>query len=163
MRAVHTIHASQHLPITLEEAWEFFSTPHNLEALTPCDLSFQILSSSHETMVEGQIISYAIQLFPLIKMPWITEITHVKDQQYFIDDQRKGPYALWHHRHEFEETPNGVLMRDILHYTLPFGFLGKIAHALFVKKKLRAIFSYRQNMLLERFGANSQPPTLDFA
>jgi len=102
-------------------------------------------------MVEGQIISYKIKLMPLVWINWVTEIKQVKDNHFFVDDQRSGPYKIWHHRHTFTETENGVLMQDQVHYLLPFGFIGKIAHTLFVKAQLKRIFAYRTEMLAERF------------
>jgi ligand-binding SRPBCC domain-containing protein len=151
--AIHVINSEQELPITMDEAWEFFSTPKNLEKLTPKNLQFKILTCSHDTMVEGQIISYKIRLMPLVWMNWVTEITNIKDKEYFIDDQRSGPYKIWHHRHTFTETKNGVLMQDQVHYLLPFGFIGKIVHALFVKAQLKRIFEFRTEMLAEHFGS----------
>ncbi len=139
----------------MDEAWEFFSTPANLEKLTPKNLQFKILTCSHDTMVEGQIISYKIRLMPLVWMNWVTEIKQVEDKHFFVDDQRSGPYKIWHHRHTFTETENGVLMQDQVHYLLPFGFIGKIVHTLFVKAQLKRIFSYRTEMLAERFGGSA--------
>ena len=104
-------------------------------------------------MIEGQIISYKIRLFPFVWMNWVTEITHVKDGSHFIDNQRSGPYKIWHHRHSFTETENGVLMKDEVHYLLPFGIIGKIVHSLFVKAKVKSIFKFRTQMLNEKFGA----------
>ncbi|MFT5906026.1 MAG: ligand-binding SRPBCC domain-containing protein [Cryomorphaceae bacterium] len=150
--AIHVINSEQELPISIDEAWEFFSTPANLEKLTPKSLRFKILTCSHDTMVEGQIISYKIRLMPLVWMNWVTEIKQVEDKHFFVDDQRSGPYKIWHHRHTFTETENGVLMQDQVHYLLPFGFIGKIVHTLFVKAQLKRIFSYRTEMLAERFG-----------
>jgi ligand-binding SRPBCC domain-containing protein len=149
---IHIINSEQELPISMDEAWAFFSTPANLETLTPKNLQFKILSSSHDTMVEGQIISYKIKLMPLVWINWVTEIKQVEDNHFFVDDQRSGPYKIWHHRHTFTETENGVLMQDQVHYLLPFGFIGKIVHTLFVKAQLKRIFSYRTEMLTERFG-----------
>lgn len=150
--AIHVINSEQELPISIDEAWEFFSTPANLEKLTPKSLRFKILTCSHDTMVEGQIISYKIRLMPLVWMNWVTEIKQVEDKHFFVDDQRSGPYKIWHHRHTFTETENGVLMQDQVHYLLPFGFIGKIVHTLFVKAQLKRIFSYRTEMLAEKFG-----------
>ncbi|MEZ7956388.1 MAG: SRPBCC family protein [Rubritalea sp.] len=149
--AIHVINSEQELPISMDEAWAFFSTPANLEKLTPKNLRFKILSCSHDTMVEGQIISYKIRLMPLVWMNWVTEIKQVKERHFFVDDQRSGPYKIWHHRHTFTETENGVLMQDQIHYLLPFGMIGKIVHALFVKAQLKRIFSYRTEALAQKF------------
>ena len=150
---IHVLNSEQELPISLEEAWDFFSTPRNLEQLTPSDMRFKIITCSHDKMIEGQIISYKIRLFPFVWMNWVTEITHVKDGSHFIDHQRSGPYKIWHHRHSFTETENGVLMKDEVHYLLPFGIIGKIVHSLFVKAKVKSIFKFRTQMLNEKFGA----------
>jgi len=149
--AIHVINTEQELPISIDEAWEFFSTPKNLEKLTPGNLQFKILTCSHESMVEGQIISYKIRLMPFVWISWVTEITYVEKNAFFIDDQRSGPYKIWHHRHTFTETENGVLMKDQVHYLLPFGIIGKIVHALSVKSQLKKIFDYRYKTLEEMF------------
>ena len=148
---VYRLYREQTLPISKAEAWDYFSTPRNLEELTPKEIGFKILTCSHEKMVEGQIISYKVKVFPLIWIHWVTEITFVKEGEYFIDDQRSGPYAMWHHRHTFKESDDGVLMEDEVHYALPFGFIGRIMHKLFIGKKLQRIFDYRVEMLDERF------------
>ncbi len=153
--AIHVINSEQELPISMDEAWAFFSTPANLEKLTPKNLQFKILTCSHDTMVEGQIISYKIRLMPFVWMNWVTEIKQVEENNFFVDDQRSGPYKIWHHRHTFTETENGVLMQDQVHYLLPFGFIGKIVHTLFVKAQLKRIFNYRKEMLAERFGGKA--------
>ena len=149
---VHVLKQQQVLPISLQEAWEFFSTPRNLNDITPADLGFTMTYSSSEKMVEGQIITYRIRIAPLIHVPWVTEIKSVKEPQSFIDNQISGPYTLWHHLHQFEETPEGVLMTDLVHYALPFGPFGSIADAVFVRRKLEHIFSYRRQTLEKHFG-----------
>jgi ligand-binding SRPBCC domain-containing protein len=146
------------LPVTLEEAWAFFSSPRNLANITPEKLGFQIISAHHGvTMYPGQIIEYTVR--PLIGIPlyWMTEITHVEDQVYFVDEQRFGPYSLWHHQHHFKAVEGGVEMTDIVHYKLPMGFLGGIAHGLFVKKQLQGIFDYRYKKAEELFGKPAIP------
>jgi len=148
---VYRLYREQTLPISKTEAWEFFSTPRNLEQLTPKEIGFKILTCSHEKMVEGQIISYKVNVFPLIWIHWVTEITYVSEGEYFIDDQRSGPYAMWHHRHTFKQTEAGVLMQDEVHYAMPFGILGQLMHKLFIGKKLQRIFDYRYAMLEEKF------------
>ena len=147
----YTIQCEQEIPISLNEAWEFFSRPGNLEKLTPKDIGFEILHNDSEVMHEGQIICYKIGILPMIKVNWVTEITKVIDKVRFVDDQRVGPYKLWHHTHEFVETTNGVLMKDRVHYALPFGIIGKIAHVLFVRKKLQQIFAFRKQAVEEFF------------
>lgn len=144
----------QKLPISLAEAWEFFSSPHNLAEITPAYMGFEILSDSGSgEMYPGQIITYYVRPLPGFRFFWMTEITHVKEKNYFIDEQRFGPYAFWHHTHSFKEIPGGVEMTDLVHYKLPFGPFGSLAHAIFVKHRLSAIFDYRFQVLSKRFGA----------
>jgi ligand-binding SRPBCC domain-containing protein len=143
----------QRLPISLDEAWDFFSSPRNLKEITPAYMGFTILSNSDsEKMYAGQIITYKVR--PVLGIPlfWMTEITHVEDKKYFVDEQRFGPYALWHHAHFFKAIEGGVEMTDLVNYKLPLGFLGNIAHAVFAKKQLEGIFDYRVKVLDEKFG-----------
>jgi ligand-binding SRPBCC domain-containing protein len=137
----------QILPMSLDEAWEFFSNPANLNSITPAYMKFKILTNSGKRMYPGQIITYTVR--PVLGIPlfWMTEITHVKEKEYFIDEQRRGPYAFWHHTHLFKSVPGGVEMTDIVHYRLPFGILGRLFHRLFVQKQLNSIFDYRYSTL----------------
>jgi ligand-binding SRPBCC domain-containing protein len=136
----------------LDEAWHFFSSPANLDAITPDDLGFHITSPLAGKMFDGQIITYRVRIAPLVHVTWVTEIKCVEESCAFVDEQRFGPYKFWHHRHEFEAVPGGVLMRDKVHYALPFGPFGAIAHALFVRRKLERIFGFRKKLLADRFG-----------
>ncbi len=149
----YSIKSTQHLPISLEEAWSFFSSPNNLAKITPPDMGFIITSDKKdgEQMYAGQIITYIIKPMFGIPVKWMTEITHVKDKEYFIDEQRFGPYKLWHHRHHFEKTENGVLMHDEVNYVLPFGILGSVAHTLFIRKRVEEIFEYRTKVVDKLF------------
>lgn len=151
--AAHSIKTVQKIPISLEKAWEFFSNPANLQAITPVDMGFIVISKHHGSkMYAGQLLEYTVK--PVLGIPvyWMTEITQVKDKEYFIDEQRYGPYNLWHHQHHFKEIPGGVEMMDIIHYKNPLWFLGRIANALFVKKKLEAIFKFRFEKVEQMFG-----------
>lgn len=150
---IYRLEREQHLPISLTEAWTFFSKPENLEKITPKDLHFRILNKSGEAIHAGQMISYHVAPVAGIKMFWLTEITHVKDKNYFVDEQRTGPYQLWHHAHYFEETSNGIVMKDIVHYALPLGILGRLAHAIFVRQRLQHIFNFRMKILDQLFKA----------
>ncbi len=153
MSKVYGIKTVQKIPITLTEAWVFFSKPDNLKKITPSELGFNIISKHHgETMYAGQIIEYKISPVMGIPLYWMTEITHVEKGNYFIDEQRYGPYSLWHHQHHFKEIENGVEMTDIIHYKLPLYFLGDIANALFVKAQLRKIFDHRFKAVEDLFG-----------
>jgi len=134
----------QLIPAPFEKVWHFFSRPENLDAITPDDMSFEIVSDIANTaMYEGMLIQYKVSPLLNIKMNWVTEITHIRDKQYFIDEQRFGPYALWHHQHHFKQTDGGILMTDILHYKVPFGIIGTIADAVFVDNKIEEIFNHR--------------------
>jgi len=149
----YLLQRTQYLPITLAEAWDFFSSPHNLEKITPPSMGFQVLSDSHtQKAYAGQIITYYVRPILNIKLFWMTEITHVAEQQYFVDEQRFGPYAFWHHTHFFKAVPGGVEMRDQVHYKLPFGFVGSIVHRLMVQKQLHDIFDFRYQFLEKHFG-----------
>ena len=141
----------QLLPLSLQEAWDFFATPRNLNAVTPKELEFRITSDVPDKMYEGLIISYKIK--PMLNIPvnWVTEITHIKDLAYFVDEQRKGPYRMWHHEHHFMEVPEGVLMTDILHYEIGKSIFGWLAGKLFVHRKVKEIFQYRNKILSTYF------------
>jgi ligand-binding SRPBCC domain-containing protein len=149
---LNIIQAKQFIKSDIDTVWEFISSPKNLSKITPDYMGFNILSDlSDGKMYPGQIIEYYITPVAGIKMHWVTEITHVKDKEYFVDEQRFGPYAMWHHKHFIKAVPGGVEMIDIVHYKAPFGIFGKIAVALFIKKKLKTIFDYRYNKMEELF------------
>lgn len=149
---VYTFKRSLHLPVNLQEAWEFFSSPRNLAKITPPDLNFRIVSSFGEKrMHTGQIIRYKLNPLPFITFRWVSEITSVKEPFYFVDEQVKGPYALWRHRHSFKETHEGIEATDEVEYAVPLGILGQLTNRLFVKRKLKAIFDFREKVLKEIF------------
>jgi len=159
MSKVYSIKAVQCIPITPTEAWDFFSNPVNLTSITPGDISFKIISLHHgEQMYAGQVIEYKLR--PVLNIPvyWMTEITHVEDKEYFVDEQRFGPFSMWHHQHHFKAIEGGVEMTDIVHYKLPLWFLGDIANALFVKKKLRRVFDHRFSQIEKLFGGFAPIP-----
>ncbi len=137
----------QVLPISLNDAWEFFATPKNLNEVTPADMTFEFTSELPEKMYEGMFISYRIRPFLNIPLIWITEITHIKEKSFFIDEQRVGPYKIWHHEHHFEAVEKGVLMTDVLHYDIGMSFLGWFAGVLFVHHKVKNIFEFRHKEL----------------
>ncbi|SHI48635.1 Ligand-binding SRPBCC domain-containing protein [Mesonia phycicola] len=149
---IYKLHKYQKLPITKAQAWEFLSDPANLKVITPNYMGFDILDGADRKMYQGQVIQYIVTPVAGIKTKWVTEITHVKEGEYFVDEQRFGPYALWHHKHFIKEIEGGIEMEDIIHYKLPFGLLGRIAHPIIVKNKLEEIFAYRQKKLIELFG-----------
>lgn len=156
LMALYQLRSKQILPISMEKAWEFLSSPKNLQVITPDHMGFQILSGAERSMYPGQIIQYIVRPFPLVSTRWITEITHVQDGSYFVDEQRFGPYALWHHKHFLKEVEGGVEMEDVIDYKLPFGILGTWGHSLLVKKQLLKIFKYREEKLSALFGTVAQ-------
>ena len=149
---IYQINTKQKLPISVKEAWEFLSSPNNLAEITPKYMNFKILSGAEKSIFAGQIIQYKVTPVLGITLKWVTEITHVKQNEYFVDEQRFGPYSLWHHKHFIKEIDGGIEMEDIVDYKIPFGFLGQIAHSLFIEKKLRQIFNYREKKLVKLFG-----------
>ena len=149
---IYRLHTIQNLPISINEAWNFLSDPVNLKTITPDYMGFEILSGAEKKMFPGQIIQYIVT--PILGIPtkWVTEITHVKKGEYFVDEQRFGPYSLWHHKHFLKPIKNGVEMEDIIDYKIPFGLFGQIIHPILVKPKLNEIFKYREIKLVELFG-----------
>lgn len=150
---MYTLETSQKIPASQTEVWDFISSPVNLKYITPEYMGFDITSQHvSDKMYAGMIITYKVSPLFNIKMDWVTEITHVTDQQYFVDEQRIGPYALWHHQHHLESINGGVEMRDIVSYLPPFGPLGSLANTLFIRKKLKEIFDFRTSAIEKRFG-----------
>ncbi len=151
--AFYQKYQEQKVPATLEEVWDFISSPANLKEITPDYMGFDITSKDlPEKMYPGMIISYRVSPLMGIKTTWVTEITQVKDKHFFVDEQRVGPYSIWHHQHILEPIENGVLMKDIISYVPPFAFLGAIVNGIIIKKKLNEIFEYRNEAVAKRFG-----------
>ncbi|MBI9069349.1 MAG: SRPBCC family protein [Salinivirgaceae bacterium] len=143
----------QKIPASVNEVWEFISSPSNLSKITPAYMGFEITSKTAiDKMYEGMIISYKVSPVSRLKTIWVTEITHIKENEYFVDEQRIGPYAMWHHEHLLEPIENGVLMTDIISYKPPYSFLGSFANWLFIQRKLMGIFKYRFAAVEEIFG-----------
>lgn len=152
--SIYVLKKTQILPISMQKAWEFLSSPYNLSLITPPDMSFEIKNDikRDDKMFAGQIIVYRIGILPFIKSEWVSEITQVVQDSYFIDEQRSGPYAFWHHLHKISLVEGGVKMEDVIHYRIPFGLLGKLLNVIFIRKKLESIFSYRFAKLEQVFG-----------
>lgn len=149
---IYTMQQTTLLPTTLNEAWAFFSAPENLALITPQEMAFRIeYNSGSGKMYAGQLIRYTIGILPGIRSTWVTEITHVREPDYFIDEQRFGPYALWHHQHHFKPVAGGVEMTDIVNYAIPFGLVGRLANRLFVERRLNAIFEFRSRAVARYF------------
>ncbi len=144
---VYRLHRTQFLPISLGEAWPFFSTPRNLERITPDFLNFEITSEVPEEIYSGLIITYRIAAVAGIPLDWVTEIKHVEPLRRFVDEQRIGPYRFWYHEHSFRAVADGIEMEDTVHYAMPWGWLGRLVHALFIGARLRAIFDFRRDYL----------------
>ena len=152
---MYQLKKTQNISGTLQEAWEFFSQPENLEKITPPYMNFKILSRSEVSeMYPGMIITYKISPLFNIAIKWSTEITQIRDNKYFIDNQIKGPYKIWHHEHHFKEIKNGIEMRDILFYDVGFGIIGKLLHKFFIKKRVLEIFKYRELKIKELFSSS---------
>lgn len=144
---------TQKIPATLAEIWDFISSPANLKEITPEQMGFIVTSNTGtEKMYPGMIITYKVSPLLGIKLDWMTEITHVKELEYFVDEQRIGPYKMWHHQHKIEAIEGGVLMTDIVTYQPPMGILGALANSLIIKKQLQQIFDYRNIALERKFG-----------
>jgi ligand-binding SRPBCC domain-containing protein len=151
--AFYQLVKTQKLPATLTEVWDFISSPANLKEITPKHMGFIITGSTgEEKMYPGMIIIYKVSPVLGIKLNWVTEITHVREFEYFVDEQRVGPYSMWHHQHKIEPIEGGVLMTDIVTYQPPLGFLGALANKMFIRNQLRQIFDYRTIALEKRFG-----------
>jgi ligand-binding SRPBCC domain-containing protein len=149
----HSFTQVQQIPASLQEVWDFFSNPGKLPLITPPYMKFRVISTEKvDHIYKGQLIEYKVS--PLLGIPlhWITEIEELKDKEFFIDTQRKGPYRLWRHQHFFKAIPGGVEMTDVVEYQNPLGLIGRIANSIFVKRKLRKIFEYRRKRVEEIFG-----------
>lgn len=145
------LYFEQKINTDINKLWNFISSPKNLSKITPDYMDFKILSEIPNEMYEGLIISYTVRPILGIKLNWVTEITHIKNNKYFIDEQRQGPYKMWHHEHILEETNDGIIMRDKLSYIPPFGIFGQILNKLFIQKQINRIFEYRTKILDEIF------------
>lgn len=152
--AYYQLTKTQLLKASMNEVWDFISSPQNLKVITPDHMGFQVTSDSDsKTMYPGMIITYKVSPLLGIKMDWMTEITHVSEKNFFVDEQRLGPYKLWHHQHKIKQVEEGVLMTDIVTYIPPYGLIGRLANSLFIKKQLEEIFAYRNVVLHKMFNS----------
>jgi ligand-binding SRPBCC domain-containing protein len=151
---IYKLEDTQIVPASIAKTWEFFSQPLNLREITPPGFGFEVQGNPGKKIYQGQLIEYRVRPLFGIPMRWLTEITHVREQEYFCDEQRVGPYRIWHHEHFFEKAAGGTLMRDLVTYVLPFGLPGRIALPL-VRARLRAVFDYRREAVLRIFGPAS--------
>jgi ligand-binding SRPBCC domain-containing protein len=153
---MHQLKTIQRLPIDIKTAWDFFSSPRNLSVITPPEMGFEVQSELPEKMYPGMFIQYKVRPLFGIPLTWVTEITQVQEGEFFVDEQRVGPYSIWHHQHFFREIPGGVEMTDIVDYQLPLGILGRIVQPFLVAPRLKHIFDFRKKKLLELFGEYRQ-------
>jgi ligand-binding SRPBCC domain-containing protein len=154
---VYRLYRKQFLPITLEEAWPFFSTPRNLERITPAFLNFEITSEVPEGIYSGLVITYRIAAVAGIPMTWVTEIKHVEPFSRFVDEQRIGPFRFWYHEHAFHAVEGGIEMEDTVHYVMPWGWFGRLVHAVFIRARLREIFDFRAGYVAKLWTTSSAP------
>lgn len=149
---MHRLKRISRLPISLDKAWDFFSSPQNLKEITPDYMGFDITCELPEKMYPGMVITYKVK--PLLGIPigWMTEITHIEDKKFFVDEQRVGPYTIWHHQHHFKAIEGGVEMIDTVDYVLPLGPIGRAVEPILVRGKLKEIFDYREKKVEELFG-----------
>ncbi len=148
---VYRFHRSIKLPINISDAWEYFSDPRNLSMILPPSLGFRILDRLPRYMYAGMIIQYRIRPMLAIPLTWITEITHIEEPGYFVDVQHFGPFKFWHHQHMLTEVAGGVEIEDTVHYSVPIPLLGRLVNLLFVGRKLRSIFDFRDKALRKLF------------
>ena len=148
---IHRLHRTQVVPAPLDDIWAYFSSPKNLNAMTPPHMKFEIIHGGDNMMFQGQMIEYRVQLVPMISSRWLTEITVVEEKVFFVDEQRIGPYRFWHHEHRFETIKGGTSITDQVTYELPFGPLGDLVHSAWVRNQLKLIFNYRHEQMQEIF------------
>ena len=148
---MYQLKRKQIIKADLATCWAFFSSPYNLKKITPTYMGFEVLTDIPEKMYEGLMIEYRVK--PLLGIPtkWVTRISKVDENKFFIDEQWSGPYKAWHHEHHFRQIDGGTEMIDIITYQMPFGIFGKIVHPFIVKKKLESIFNYRKEVVKDIF------------
>ncbi len=149
---IHRLTRQQVVPAPLGEVWAYFATPKNLNEMTPPNMHFEIVHGGEVTMFQGQLIEYRVQFMPMLKSRWLTEIAHVENEAYFVDEQRIGPYRFWYHEHRFEAVTGGTRIHDQITYALPFGPLGDLVHAIWVGPRLHSVFDFRRDKIEELFG-----------
>jgi len=150
--ALHNLTYVQQLPVSIDAAWTFFSSPSNFVRITPPEMMVTITSGTGKYIYEGMIITYTLYPFMMLPVRWETEIAQVTKPYFFEDIQKSGPYEYWHHRHTFSEIDGGVEMTDVLQYSLPMGFFGELVNMLIVSRRLEEVFNYRKNRIEEILG-----------
>jgi ligand-binding SRPBCC domain-containing protein len=153
---VYTKEFKTFLPLDIDKAWDFFSSPRNLAKITPKHMGFIITSNfNDEKMYPGMLITYKVSPLFGIQMDWCTEITHVIDKKYFVDEQRFGPYSMWHHQHHFKAIEGGIEMIDIVNYAVPMGILGRLMNSVMISKEIDKIFTYREKKVTQLFSRSA--------
>ena len=153
---IYTLHRTQRVRFGLEQCWDFFSNPHNLEKITPPSLNFRVKTDLPAEIYPGLMIEYKVSPLFGIPVSWLTEIVQVNKPHHFVDEQRVGPYRLWHHEHFFRDVgPDEVEVRDLIHYVPPFGPMGVIINALAIRPQLGRIFDFRAGALEKLARADS--------
>lgn len=151
---IFCLHRDQIIPAPIEIVWDYFCNPGNLNELTPSDMNFEIISSPLGKMYEGQIIEYRVGIFPGVRTTWLTEISHVRRMEYFVDEQRIGPYEFWYHEHKFCSLDhNQTQMIDNVTYSVGYGLIGDMLNALVIGKKLSGIFNFRSRKIQDLYPA----------
>ena len=149
---IHYLQQEQIIPAAVQKVWDYFCDPKNLNEITPADMNFEIVQGGNVKMYEGQIIEYRVEFLRGVRSLWLTEIAHVRDGEYFVDEQRVGPYRFWYHEHMFEKVLNGTRMTDRVTYVIPFGMLGDLLNAVWISRRLNHIFDFRRQKIVELFG-----------
>lgn len=149
---IYTFSQKQKVPISLNQAWEFLSNSDNLSIMTPSYMNFKKISNDNRPLYSGQIIQYSVTPILGIPVKWVSEITQLKKNDYFVDIQLYGPYNMWHHKHFVKEIEGGVEIEDLIDYKIPLGIIGQLMHPFLVKPKLKEAFEFRKNKLIELFG-----------
>jgi ligand-binding SRPBCC domain-containing protein len=153
---IHRLYRRQKIAAEMKSVWHFFSTPSNLNALTPPDLRFRIIGKLPLEMYQGQIIEYRVQFVPRVWTKWLTEIRHVEQNHYFVDEQRIGPYQLWYHEHLFQDNNGTVTMEDRVTYSVGYGPIGDALNAIWIQGTLNRIFDYRAQKIDEIFARKTE-------
>ena len=149
---IHYLHREQFIPAPIESVWKYFCDPKNLNEITPPDMNFEIVRGGDTAMYDGQLIEYRVEFVRGLRSLWLTEIAHVREGEYFVDEQRVGPYRFWYHEHSFERVGGGTKMTDHVTYVAPFGLLGDVVNGVWIANRLKYIFDYRQGKIAELFG-----------
>ena len=149
---IHYLIREQIVPAPRQKVWDYFCDPQNLDVITPPDMNFEILQGADSKMYPGQLIEYRVEFVRGIRSRWLTEIAHVRAGEYFVDEQRVGPYRFWYHEHGFQETRAGTRMTDRVTYVIPCGVLGDLVNAFWIRKRLEQIFDFRRQKIVELFG-----------